>query len=155
MAGASRRLKAYLAAVAASSCVFAAELTLSELHLGHYPSKFGGVDLLFLLQANALLLAATIFATSVLMFAPWLAVICIGCKMRWSGPRFFAASGSTSAVTVGCAASFLMPKPLFIEDRTFLKELIIFAERLGPMLFVAGLIGGLTYWLVAERRAVT
>jgi len=94
----------------------------------------------------------TFIDTSVCMFIPWVLLMCISYKIRWFGPRFFMASGSGSAVVAGCIASFLMPKPLFIEDQTFFQVLIIFAERLAPLLFVSGLIGGWTYWFIAERR---
>jgi hypothetical protein len=68
---------------------------------------------------------------------------------------FFIASGSATAVVVGCFASFFMPKLLFIEDQTFLEAFMIFVKRLAPMLFVSDLVGGWTYWFVAERNSRT
>jgi hypothetical protein len=157
--GASRRLKAYLAAVAASSCVLTAEVFLLMIGFAFYgqiysaPGMYGDPATVF--EATPLVLVTTFFATATLMFVPWILVMCITHKMRWSGPSFFIASGSATAVVVGCFASFCMPKLLFIEDQTFLEAFMIFVKRLAPMLFVSGLVGGWTYWFVAERHSRT
>lgn len=54
-------------------------------------------------------------------------------------------------VLIGCAASSLSPKPLFIEDQTFLEGVLIALERQGFCLALAGTIIGIGYWFFAER----
>jgi len=153
----TRRLKGYSAAVAASSCVFTGAVFLLMIGSSFYaethsaPGMYADSSIVF--ELTPVVLVGTILATAVWMFVPWILVLGISCQMRWSGPRFFMASGSGCGLLVGCIASFLMPKALFIEDQTFLQALIIFAERLGPMVFVSGLVGGWTYWSVAERSS--
>jgi hypothetical protein len=56
------------------------------------------------------------------------------------------------SLAIGCATSSLSPKPLFIEDQTFLEGCMIAVQRQGAGLVLTGLVFGLTFWLVSERQ---
>jgi hypothetical protein len=58
-------------------------------------------------------------------------------------------------ILVGCAASSVSPKPLFIEDQTFLEGVFIALERQGVCLALAGAIIGAGYWFLAEKHAIS
>ena len=60
-------------------------------------------------------------------------------------------AGATLMILVGCMASSLSPKPLFMEDQTFFEGVIIALERQGLCLAVAGAVLGLGYWFFAEK----
>ncbi len=87
-----------------------------------------------------------------LMIAPWLLVVRGYRWVQLPGWIYFSAVGAVSTVVVGCVTSSLAPKPLFIEDQTFLEGAIIAAERQGVCMLLAGLLFGLTYWILSERR---
>ena len=87
-----------------------------------------------------------------LMIAPWLLVVRGYRWVQLPGWIYFSAVGAVSTVVVGCVTSSLAPKPLFIEDQTFLEGTIIAAERQGVCMLLAGLLFGLTYWILSERR---
>jgi hypothetical protein len=55
-------------------------------------------------------------------------------------------------ISIGCAASSVSPKPLFIEDQTFIEGVLIALERQGACLALAGTILGLGYWFLAEKN---
>jgi hypothetical protein len=57
-------------------------------------------------------------------------------------------------ILIGCVMSSVSPKPLFIEDQTFLEGALIALQRQGVGLALAGMIIGLGYWFFAERTIV-
>jgi hypothetical protein len=87
-----------------------------------------------------------------LMIAPWLLVVRGYRQVQLPGWIYFSAVGAVSTVVVGCVTASLAPKPLFIEDQTFLEGAIVAAERQGVCMLLAGLLFGLTYWILSERR---
>ena len=92
-------------------------------------------------------------AALVLMTFPWTLVVWMYRKIRLFGPAYFGFAGLLLMILIGCAASSLSPKPLFIEDQTFLQGFLIALERQGVYLALAGLIVGLGYWFLGERNA--
>jgi hypothetical protein len=90
-------------------------------------------------------------AALILMAIPWyLAVRAYGRLQRF-GLIYFSVVGAATALVTGCGTSSLSPKPLFIEDQTFLEGFVIAAERQGVCLLLTGLVFGTTFWLVSER----
>lgn len=64
---------------------------------------------------------------------------------------YFPLMGAAATFIVECATSSLAPKPLFIEDQTFLEGFMIAVQRQGVCLLLTGLMFGLTFWFVSER----
>lgn len=91
-------------------------------------------------------------AALVLMGLPWTLAVWVYRNVRWSGAAYFTCVGALLMFLVGCAASSLSPKPLFIEDQTFFEGALIAVERQGICLTLAGMIVGLGYWFLAERH---
>lgn len=93
------------------------------------------------------------FSSALMLMAfPWTVVVWMYRKVRLFGPAYFGCSGLLLMILIGCAASSLSPKPLFIEDQTFLQGVLICLERQGLYLALAGLIVGLGYWFLGERN---
>jgi hypothetical protein len=87
-----------------------------------------------------------------LMIAPWiLAVYAYRC-LRTPAWLYYPVIGGMSTALIGCATSSLAPKPLFVDDQTFLEGAVIALERQGVYMLLAGLLFGLTYWFLSERR---
>jgi hypothetical protein len=67
------------------------------------------------------------------------------------GMIFFSLFGAATTLVLGSAISSLSPKPLFVEDQTFLEGFMVAIERQGICLLLTGCVFGLTFWLVSER----
>jgi hypothetical protein len=65
---------------------------------------------------------------------------------------YFSLIGAATTLVIGSGTSSLSPKPLFIEDQTFLEGFIIAVQRQGICLLLTGFVFGVTFWLVSERR---
>lgn len=91
-------------------------------------------------------------AALVLMILPWALIVWIHRKVQWFGAPYFGCAGALLMVSMGCAASSVSPKPLFIEDQTFIEGVLIAFERQGVCLALAGTIIGLGYWFLAEKN---
>ncbi len=104
-----------------------------------------------LLAALIVTLVGGFSVALVLMTLPWMLTVWIYLKVRPSGPAFFACAGVLLMVLLGCVASSLSWKPLFIEDQTFWEGVLIALKRQGVILALAGATIGLGYWLLAER----
>jgi hypothetical protein len=104
-----------------------------------------------LLAALILALVGGFSAALALMTFPWVFVVWIYSKIRLSGPAFFACAGVLLMILLGCVASSLSWKPLFIEDQTFWEGALIALQRQGVGLALAGATLGLGYWSLAER----
>ena len=89
------------------------------------------------------------------MFLPWCLGVWVSKRLGHSSLGYFAAATAVATFIVGCATSSLLPKPLFIEDQTFSEGFRIAVERQGLQLVITGLIGGVTYWFISERRRQT
>ena len=85
-----------------------------------------------------------------LMFLPWLAALRACRRLAIPGAAFHASVGAAATLLVGCATASLAPKPLFVEDQTFLEGAMVAAERQGLVLLAAGAALGLTSWGLAR-----
>ncbi len=90
-------------------------------------------------------------AALALMSLPWIVAVWGYSRLQRWGQIYFAGIGAVLMFVLGCITSSLSPKPLFIEDQTFLEGAIIAAERQGICLALAGTIFGLSYWYLCER----
>src|SRR5579862_5137125 len=91
-------------------------------------------------------------ATFVLMTLPWAVAVWMYRKVQLAGAAYFACAGALLMILVGCAVSSVFPKPLFVEDQTFLRGVAIALQRQGVCLVLAGVIFGIGYWLFVEKN---
>jgi hypothetical protein len=91
-------------------------------------------------------------ATLLLMTLPWALIVWITQKTASFRAIGFLCSGALCVLVIGCIVSSLLPKPLFVEDQTFLEGLLITLERQGILLALSGVILGFGYWFLAERN---
>jgi hypothetical protein len=87
----------------------------------------------------------------VLIAGPWCLAVILYDRLQRFGLMYFCLTGAVFTLAIGCATSSLSPKPLFIEDQTFLEGCMIAVQRQGAGLVLTGLVFGLTFWLVSER----
>ena len=97
-------------------------------------------------------LAGGFALTLLLMIVPWIIAVWAYRKLRWASPLYFSGIGAVIVFTLGCATASIAPKPLFIEDQTFLEGALIAAERQGVCLLFAGVALGTCYWWFGERQ---
>jgi hypothetical protein len=88
----------------------------------------------------------------VVIAGPWYLAVILHDRLRRFGLMYFCLVGAVFTLAIGCATSSLSPKPLFIEDQTFLEGCVIAVQRQGAGLVLTGLVFGLTFWLVSERQ---
>ena len=86
------------------------------------------------------------------MIVPWTLAVSAYRKLRWPGQLYFPVVGAVMVFVLGCTSASLAPKPLFVEDQTFLQGATIAAEREGIAFLLAGLAFGACYWFFGERR---
>jgi len=147
--GNANRLVGYLASAASASLFY---VVWSVVDFELEPTPHGRVSTLFNIGLAIFFWSfGGMGAALVLMALPWhLAVRGYG-RLQRCGPIYYSLIGASTLLVVGCATSSVSPKPLFIEDQTFLEGFMIAAERQGICLLLSGLVFGLTFWLVSER----
>jgi hypothetical protein len=69
-----------------------------------------------------------------------------------SGEIYFPAVGACFIILIGCAMASISPKPLWIEDQTFLEGALIAAARQGLSFLFSGIAFGASYWFGTERQ---
>jgi len=90
-----------------------------------------------------------------LMIVPWAIVVWVHLKTRWDGRIYYPGVGALLLFTLGCTTAAISPKPLWIEDQTFLEAAVIAAQRQGLCLLFSGIAFGACYWWLERRiRAV-
>jgi hypothetical protein len=146
--GKAHRWVGFLASVVSASLVYIICLAVSlefegprDIHNGVFTLGFAIVFWFFGGMAAAL----------VLMVLPWVVVVQVSDRLRCFNPLYFALSGAVMILLLGCGTSSLAPKPLFVEDQSFIEGFLITAERQGIDLLLTGLVFGLTFWLMSER----
>jgi len=90
--------------------------------------------------------------TLVLLMFPWAFAVWLRSRLRLSGGIFFPVVGAFFIVVIGCAMASISPKPLWIEDQTFLEGALIAAARQGLSFMLSGIAFGASYWFVTERQ---
>ena len=147
--GAKGRFVGYLTAAAAGSFVYVAGGVAATENIR---AGLAHIDELKIALALWLLV---FFMAIIGMFLPWCLVLWVSRRISHSGACYFAGTAAIASLAVGCVISSLLPEPLFVEDQTFLEGIRIAAERQGWLLLLTGIAGGLTYWLVSERRPLS
>jgi len=90
-----------------------------------------------------------------LMIVPWAIVVWAHLKTRWDGRIYYPALAALLLFTLGCTAAAISPKPIIVEDQTFLEAAMITAQREGLCLLFSGIAFGACYWWLQRRiRAV-
>lgn len=147
--GNANRLVGYLASVASASLFYVGWLVIN-LELDRTPNDHTGVlfDIGF---AFFFLLFSGMGAAFVLMAFLWYLSVRWYDRMQRFGLLYFSLIGAATTIVIGGGTSSLSPKPLFVEDQTFLQGFMISIERQGICLMVTGLVFGMTFWLVSER----
>jgi hypothetical protein len=148
----ARRVAAYAVSAIFASLIYVVWLTVSI--------TFGGVGtthsgLIFGLGFASLFLVVGGFALALLlMIVPWAIAVWAHSKTRWDSRIYFPGVGALLVFTLGCTASSISPKPLWVEDQTFLQGSVIAAERQGVCLLLSGIAFGACYcWLERQIRA--
>jgi hypothetical protein len=90
-------------------------------------------------------------AAFLLMVFPWYLAVIGHDRVQRFGLMYYPLMGAATTLVIGCGTSSLAPKPLFIEDQTFLEGFKIAVQRQGICLLLTGFVFGLTFWLVSER----
>jgi len=146
--GSVDRRVGFLASVASASIFYVVWFTLS-LGFGR-PRDVHSVlfDLGFVIFFWAL---NGLAAALVLMALVWYIIVRMYARLRRLGQLYFSLSGAVTLLVLSCATSSLSPKPLFVEDQSFLEGFMITAQRQGMLLLLTGFVFGLTFWLVSER----
>lgn len=91
-------------------------------------------------------------ATLLVTIVPWILAVSAYRKLRWPGQLYFPGVGAFVLFVLGCTSASLAPKPLFVQDQTFLQGAVIAAEREGIAFLLAGFAFGACYWFFAERQ---
>jgi hypothetical protein len=146
--GKANRLVGYLASVVSASLFYVVWVVVS-----FGPNRPpGDVTVLFKIGfALFFWLLSGMAATFVLMAFPWYLAVRWQDRLRRFGPMYFPLIGAVTTLVTGCATSSLSPKPLFVEDQTFIEGFMIAFQRQGICLLLTGLVFGLTFWLVSDR----
>jgi len=146
---AARRVAAYAVSAILASLIYVVWLTISirfgDAGTTHNGLVFGFEFALFFLFAAGFALAL------LLMTIPWAIAVWVQLKTRWDGRIYFPGVGALLVFTLGCAAASISPKPLWVEDQTFLEGAAITAQRQGLCLLVCGIAFGACYWWL-ERQ---
>jgi hypothetical protein len=144
---ASNRLVGYLASFASASFAYLAWFELwNSAADSHVSIRFRiGLAVFFWLFGG-------MAAALVLIAGPWCFVVILYDRLQRFGLMYFSLLGAVFTLAIGCAMSSLSPKPLFIEDQTFLEGCMIAVKRQGAGMVLTGLVFGLTFWLVSEHQ---
>ena len=145
----ARRVTGYAASAMLASLIYVVWLTLSakfsEVGTARPSLLFGfGFALVFLFIGG--------FALALLlMIGPWAIAVWARLKTQWDNPIYFPVLGALLVFTLGCTTASILPKPLWVEDQTFLEGAVIAAQRQGVCLLLSGIAFGACYWWL-ERR---
>jgi hypothetical protein len=147
--GKANRLVGYLASVTSASLFYVVWFVVS-VEQNRTPG--GDVTVLFKIGIAVFFwLFGGMGAAFVLMAFPWYLTVVWHDRLKRFGLIYFSLIGAATTIVIGCGTSSLSPKPLFIEDQTFLEGFTIAIQRQGICLLLTGLVFGLTFWLVSER----
>jgi len=141
-----RRLVGYVAGAAFASLVYVAWLAVERL-----PGTKPDVGL-SLVIAFFFWLASGFALTLLLMIPPWAVAVWAYRRLQCHGELYFALIAAILTFVLGCTTASLAPKPLFIEDQTFLEGAVLAVERQGICFVIAGLVFGSSYWRLGERH---
>ena len=140
------RLVGYLASVVSASLFYVIWFVVSDMAPDKHVSLIFNVGLAFFFW-----LFEGMAAAFVLMAFPWYLAVRWQDRLQRFGLMYFPVIGAATLLVLGCATASLSPKPLFIEDQTFVEGFMVAVQRQGICLLLTGFVFGLTFWLVSER----
>jgi hypothetical protein len=144
-----RRAVGYVSGAILASLLYVIWVIVSALH---EPSDGHGISV-FLIEFSFFFWLVDGFAlTLLLMIIPWFIIVWSYRRLQWSGGVYFPIAGSLVLFVIACAATSIAPKPLWIEDQTFLQGALIGAQRQGICFLASGLLFGASYWFLSERH---
>jgi hypothetical protein len=144
--GNANRFVGYLASVTSASLFYVVWFVVQNW------SPAGHVTVLFSIGfAFFFWLVGGMGAALVLMALPWYLALVWQKRLQRFDLMYFPLIGAGTTMVLGCCTSSLSPKPLFIEDQTFVEGFTIAFQRQGICLLFTGFVFGLTFWLVSER----
>jgi hypothetical protein len=161
--GKANRLVGYLASIAGASLFYVAWF-VTWVEINATPG--GGTSFKFKIGFAFFFMLFSAGSAFVLMAFPWYLSVRWYDRLQRSVPinsvrwfdraqhfslLYFSLLGAATTLVLGCAISSLSPKPLFIEDQTFLEGFMVAIERQGICLLLTGFVFGLIFWLVSER----
>jgi hypothetical protein len=142
--GNANRLVGYLASVTTASLFYVVWIAVQN--------RTPGVPVLFNIGfAFFFWLVGGMGAAFVLMAFPWYLAVFWHDRLQRFGLMYFSLIGAAITIVIASGSSSLSPKPLFVEDQTFLQGFMVAVQRQGVCLLLTGLVFGLTFWLVSER----
>jgi hypothetical protein len=144
--GNARRLIGYLASFTAASIFYMVWLVIQSWTPDRHVNVLLDIGIAFFFW-----LFGGMGAALVLMALPWYLAVILHDRLQRYGLMYFSLIGAAATLAIGCATSSLAPKPLFVEDQTFLEGFMIAVQRQGVCLLLTGLVFGLTFWFVSER----
>lgn len=144
--GKSNRLVGYLASVTSASLFYMVWLVVQNRTPGGRETFLFNIGFAFFFW-----LVGGMGAAFVLIAFPWYLAVVWHDRLQRFGLMYFSLIGAAITIAMGCGTSALFPKPLFVEDQTFLAGFMITAQRQGICLLLTGFVFGLTFWLVSER----
>lgn len=144
--GKANRLIGYIAAFLVASLFYVGWITVANRAPGTGVAVRFRIDI-----AIFFWLFGGVAVALVLMALPWSLAVIFANRIRQFGLAYFLTFGAALTILLGCAASSLAPKPLFIEDQTFSEGFVIALQRQGVCLLLTGLLFGVTYWYLSER----
>jgi len=146
--GKAHRWVGYLSSFASASLFYIVSFTVRQELDGPRSIHSSLADLGF---AVFLWLFDGIAVALVLMALPWYGVVQLAARRHGSNLLYFALCGAAITLVLSCATSSLAPKPIFVEDQSFIEGFVITAQRQGIDLLLTGFVFGITFWLVSER----
>jgi len=88
----------------------------------------------------------------IVLAAPWTFLVYFFGKLRTSGLIYFIVGGLLGTLLLGTVFSALGPKPLWIENQTFVEAFLIAVDRQGAIMAISGVVLGGTYWIWGESK---
>jgi len=147
--GVVKRVVGYMSGAILASLVYVAWLMVSIT--AEHSDAHGG--LAFRVAFSLFFWLSSGFALSLLlMIVPWIVAVWAYRRLQLSGRMYFPVAGSLLLFIIACVATSIAPKPLFVEDQTFLQGALIAAQRQGICFLVSGLLFGASYWFLGERH---
>jgi hypothetical protein len=144
--GNANRLVGYLASVTSATLFYVVWLVAQNTTPSSHVTVLFSIGFAFFFW-----LFGGMGAAFVLMAFPWYLAVAWQGRLQRFRLMYFPLVGAGTTMVIGCCTSSLSPKPLFIEDQTFVEGFTIAVQRQGICLLLTGFVFGLTFWLISER----
>jgi hypothetical protein len=143
--GNANRLVGYLASVTTATLFYVVWVVVQNWTPASHVTVLFSIGIAFFFW-----LFGGLGAAFVLMALPWYLAVVWQRRLQRFG-LYFPVIGAATTMVIACCTSSLSPKPLFVDDQTFIEGFTIAVQRQGICLLLTGFVFGLTFWLVSER----